>query len=120
MNPEWFAGRLRELRIQAGLTQDELAARAAVKRDAVARWEAGRREPSWGNILALCKALGVEVGAFTVAPKDAPVPQRGRPRKPADAGASKPARKDAGQSEGTPIAEAERGRRQNGNPKAQR
>jgi transcriptional regulator with XRE-family HTH domain len=96
MNPEWFAGRLRELRNQAGLTQDELAAQAGVKRDAVARWEAGRREPSWGNILALCEALGVDCTAFIQEPQSTPAPERGRPRKTPkveDAAPGKPAKK---------------------------
>lgn len=78
---EWFPGRLRELRIEASMTQDELASRVGVKREAIARWEAGKREPSWGNVLALCAALGVDCTAFTVEPQDAPAPERGRPRK---------------------------------------
>jgi len=38
---EFFPGRLRELREASGLTQDQLAERVGVKRDAIARWEAG-------------------------------------------------------------------------------
>src|SRR2546429_576058 len=52
MSVAYFGPRLRELREQAGLTQEQLAERAGVKRDAVARWERNNREPSWGNILA--------------------------------------------------------------------
>jgi transcriptional regulator with XRE-family HTH domain len=81
MSAEWLAGRLRELRGRAGLTQGQLAEKAGVKRDAVARWEAGKREPSWGNVLALCAALGVSCEAFTQEPAGQPGPTRGRPRK---------------------------------------
>jgi transcriptional regulator with XRE-family HTH domain len=88
MTAEWFAGRLKELREQAGLTQRTLADKASVHVDAIARWEAGRREPLWGNVLALAAALGVEVGAFAVAPQEQAAPRsRGRPRKQEEASA---------------------------------
>ena len=41
MSAEWFPARLRELRSAAGFTQEQLAEKAGVKRDAVARWERG-------------------------------------------------------------------------------
>jgi transcriptional regulator with XRE-family HTH domain len=86
MNAEWFAERLRELRNRAGLTQEQLAERAGVKRDAVARWERGTREPSWSNVVALADALAVSTEAFRQEPGPAPPPLRGRPRKePAEA-----------------------------------
>jgi transcriptional regulator with XRE-family HTH domain len=84
----WFAGRLRELREAAGLTQEQLAVRAGVKREAVARWERGAREPAWGNVLALAQALGVSCQAFTTEPAAKPPGTPGRPRKrtpPSDA-----------------------------------
>jgi transcriptional regulator with XRE-family HTH domain len=81
MSAAWFAGRLRELRTEAGLTQEQLAERAGVKRDAVARWERGKREPSWSNVIALADALRVSCEAFRQEPAPAPEPQRGRPRK---------------------------------------
>jgi transcriptional regulator with XRE-family HTH domain len=90
MDASWFAGRLRELREQAGLTQEQLAERAGVKRDAVARWERGVREPSWSNVLALCQALSCSCEAFTQEPAERPEPSRGRPPK---AKAEEPAQK---------------------------
>jgi transcriptional regulator with XRE-family HTH domain len=81
MSAEWFAVRLRELRTEAGLTQGQLAERAGVQRDAVARWERGTREPSWSNEIALADALAVSTEAFRQEPKPAPAPPRGRPRK---------------------------------------
>jgi transcriptional regulator with XRE-family HTH domain len=86
-NPEWFPGRLRELRERAGLTQEQLADRAGVKRDAVARWESGRREPGWSSVLALADALGVTPDAFTQEPASRSQPRPGRPRKPSAEGA---------------------------------
>jgi hypothetical protein len=42
------------------------------------------REPSWGNVLALASALGVECTAFTQAPStDRPAQRPGRPKKTA-------------------------------------
>lgn len=94
MNLERFPAMLRQLRIGAGLTQDDLAERVGVKRDAVARWEAGRREPSWGNILALASALGVSCEAFTEQPTEGtPSPGRGRPKKEPPIEETKPAKR---------------------------
>jgi transcriptional regulator with XRE-family HTH domain len=86
MSADWFAGRLRELRGAAGLTQEQLAERAGVKRDAVARWERGNREPSWSNVVALADALAVSTEAFRQEPGPTQPLQPGRPRKePAEA-----------------------------------
>lgn len=60
----WNGQRLKELRLAAGLTQTELAEKVGVGRDAVARWEANNREPSWSNVVQLAKALGVSCEAF--------------------------------------------------------
>ena len=77
----WFADRLRELREAAGLTQEQLAEQIGVKREAVARWEAGKREPGWSNVLALAEALGVDCTAFTQQPVERTSAGPGRPRK---------------------------------------
>jgi transcriptional regulator with XRE-family HTH domain len=89
----WNGARLRELREQKGLTQAELAERAGVKRDAVARWEADTREPGWSNAVALAQVLGIILDDFLQAPAAAPVPRPGRPRKPAAESEGKPVRK---------------------------
>ena len=82
MGAEQFPGRLRELREAAGLTQRDLADKIGVHVDAVARWEQGRREPSWATVLALAVALGVDCMAFTAPPAEGAEPRgRGRPRK---------------------------------------
>jgi transcriptional regulator with XRE-family HTH domain len=69
-----FGGRLRELREAAGLSQQELADKAGMHRQGVHKLEAGEREPAWGSVLALAKALGVSVAAFE--PGETPPPKR--------------------------------------------
>jgi transcriptional regulator with XRE-family HTH domain len=77
----WLAGRLRELRKAAGLTQRELADRAGVSQRGLAQWETGRRQPAWASVLALADALGVDCRAFARAPGKLPPLRRGRPPK---------------------------------------
>lgn len=76
-----FGGRLKELREQAGLSQKALAEKAGFVTSAIGHLEQGLRKPAWETVLALCAALGVSCEAFNVEPKDAPAPERGRPRK---------------------------------------
>lgn len=92
MSAKWFASRLRELREQAGLTQPQLAERVGVTTRQISRLETGVSIATWDTAVALATALGVEVGAFTVEPKEAPAPERGRPRK---AAADQPGQSDA-------------------------
>jgi transcriptional regulator with XRE-family HTH domain len=80
MNPEWFGGRLRELREAAGWTQQRLAEVAGMKLGGVRNLEQGRRSPAWETVLALAQALGVDCTAFTKEPA-AREPKPGRPRK---------------------------------------
>jgi transcriptional regulator with XRE-family HTH domain len=106
----WFPGRLRELREGAGLTQAQLAEKVGVGRDAVARWEAGVREPGWSSILALAEALGVDCTAFTVEPEAAAPHGPGRPRKTADTPVTQPGEAEA--QTGTAAASAPKMRQQ--------
>ncbi len=79
---EIFSGRLKELRERAGLTQKELAEKAGISQRAVSHYEQNLTDPSWSSALALARALGVTVLAFTKAPSPAAAPaKRGRPRK---------------------------------------
>ena len=82
MSKHSFAGRLKELREQSGLSQAELAEAAGMNRFGVAKLEQGVREPSWATVQALARALGVEVGAFVV-PDDPPPAKGKRPSKAA-------------------------------------
>jgi transcriptional regulator with XRE-family HTH domain len=98
MSAEWFAGRLKELREQAGLTQQELADKAGLSKAGIADLEQARREPSWSTAVALAEALGVAVTSFLKEP--APRPQAGRGRPP----------KRAGEAEEEPAPKRPRGR----------
>jgi len=82
-----FAGRLRELREQAGLTQPQLADRAGLSKAGIADLEQGRRQPAWETVVALAKALGVSCDAFLQEPATAPPAGPGRPRKAPTEGA---------------------------------
>jgi DNA-binding XRE family transcriptional regulator len=84
MNGNWFAGRLRELREAAGLTQQELANRAGMAWRTITHLEGGDRKPTWETVLTLCQALGVLCNEFTKAPTGTEKRSRGRPRKVPD------------------------------------
>lgn len=60
----WSGDRLKQLRKAAGLTQAELAEKVGSHTITVSRWETDEREPTWTNIAALAKALGVDCTAF--------------------------------------------------------
>jgi transcriptional regulator with XRE-family HTH domain len=90
MSAEWFAGRLKELREQAGLTQPELADKAGLSKAGIADLEQGRREPSWATAVALAGALGVAVTAFLQQPAPRQQTGRGRPPKATAAQAEAP------------------------------
>lgn len=46
-------------RKRAGLSQEELAQKVGVSRQAVSRWELGEASPETGKLMALAKALGI-------------------------------------------------------------
>ena len=82
MRPEWFAGRLKELREAKGWTQRQLAETAGLALAGVQNLEQGRTYPEWPTVLALCQAFGVSCDAFTLQPRSSSLaPARGRPRK---------------------------------------
>jgi DNA-binding XRE family transcriptional regulator len=60
------ASSLRDRRVECGLTQTELAARAGVSRQLVAAVEAGRNVPAVDAALGLARALGTTVEALFV------------------------------------------------------
>jgi transcriptional regulator with XRE-family HTH domain len=68
-----FARRLWELRDAAELTQSQLAERAGLHRQGIAKLELGEREPTWATMQALARALGVSCEAFQVEEKPAEV-----------------------------------------------
>jgi transcriptional regulator with XRE-family HTH domain len=87
-----FGERLKVLRAERGLSQAQLAERAGLHKLGVAKLEQGHREPAWGTVVALAKALGVSCAAFegvTATPARPPA-GRGRPRKSASAADAAP------------------------------
>ena len=52
---------LREARLRAGLTQQELARRAGTSQPAIARWESGAVQPSFERLRELIRACGLEL-----------------------------------------------------------
>ena len=61
---ERMAAQIRKLREARGLTQSELAEKAGVTREYIARLEAGRYDPSLSTIERLAKALKVKPAAL--------------------------------------------------------
>ena len=56
--------RLRSLRVAAGLTQTELAARSGVPHETISRLELARRAPQAETVARLAEALGVAPGGL--------------------------------------------------------
>jgi transcriptional regulator with XRE-family HTH domain len=52
---------IREARMRAGLTQDELSARSGIARSLIARWEQGEVSPSIDNFYEVIEACGFTV-----------------------------------------------------------
>lgn len=58
--------RLKRLRNQKGLSQEELAARSKVSRVTIARLEAGEQDPQYETLQALSRGLGVPLERLLV------------------------------------------------------
>jgi transcriptional regulator with XRE-family HTH domain len=54
-----FKERLKRMRVEAGLTQAALAARAGLASATIGHLETGKRSPAWETVQRLCNALGV-------------------------------------------------------------
>lgn len=59
-----FAEKLRELRRQRGLSQEDLAARAGIPEEAILQYEHGLKEPRWTRFIRLVRALEASVAEF--------------------------------------------------------
>lgn len=57
-----FGRRVRELRVQAGLTQAEVAAASGITRAALSTIEAGKRDLGVSRLAGLAAALGIRPG----------------------------------------------------------
>ncbi len=56
-----LAARLRALRLEAGLSQVDLAQRLGISQAAISNWESGARQPNLDDLYPLAHELGVEV-----------------------------------------------------------
>ena len=56
-----IGNRLYQYRRKSGLSQEELAAKIGVSRQAVSKWENGTSDPSTSNLFALAKLYGISV-----------------------------------------------------------
>jgi transcriptional regulator with XRE-family HTH domain len=116
VSASWFAARLRELREQAGLTQQHLADRAGLKLGGIRDLEQERNRPTWETVLALAGALGVDCNAFAQEPAQpaGEKPKRGRPPKAASEGRAAAAPAQGQEAEQKEMAEAKKGKRKGG------
>lgn len=73
-----FAAKLKELRTAAGLTMVALGKLCdpPMHAPAVARYEAGRRPPTWEAVVRLSRALGVTPDVFAPPPEPPRKPRR--------------------------------------------
>jgi len=62
--PESFAERLRRLRSEKGVTQQQLASMMYIDRSSIARWESGLRLPDLVLLPRLARCLGVEMSVL--------------------------------------------------------
>jgi transcriptional regulator with XRE-family HTH domain len=60
------AEQIRALREGLGYTQQELAERVGVSKQALSQWENGETEPSIGNLLKLVNLTGAKLDSFFV------------------------------------------------------
>jgi len=71
--PEAIGERIRDIRRQRGITQEDLAEAVGVSRSAVAQWETGRAGQVTGNLTRVADVLGVHVAVLLGAnPRGAP------------------------------------------------
>ena len=59
-----FGETIRRLRMEKGLTQQQLSDQLGLDRSSVASWELGRHMPGVTTITQLAEALGVETAAL--------------------------------------------------------
>lgn len=76
-----FPARLKELRENAGIKQEELAERSGVPKGTIRNLEQGRRKPNLETAQKLAVALGVDCTAFLEEPTTEVVKSPGRPRR---------------------------------------
>ena len=64
MTKNSFAENLKELRIEKGVGQVELAEKIGVSKGIISLWENNKREPTLTSLIALAKYFGVSLDAL--------------------------------------------------------
>ncbi len=77
-NPMTIGGNLKKLRVAQGLTQDQLAEKLHVTRQAVSNWERNVSHPDLDQLEVIAAALGVEVTTLLYGPPQPYHPSRKR------------------------------------------
>ena len=65
-----FAEKLKTARKNAGMSQDALAEKLGVSRQAVTKWETGRGIPDIENIMVISNLFGISVDEFLSSEKE--------------------------------------------------
>lgn len=60
-----FADRLKKYRIEAGMTQKELAEKLNASQNTISQYESGKRNPTVKNLLVIAGLLGCSVDELT-------------------------------------------------------
>jgi transcriptional regulator with XRE-family HTH domain len=107
--PTGFGGRLKRLREERALTQQDLAERSGCHAMTITKLERGVQEPAWPLVLALAKALGVTCEAFNGVAAEQRPPGQPSAREV----------RDASKSEGAPTTKRGRPRKGPGEPLAE-
>ena len=71
--------RIAALRKSKGLSQEQLAERVGVSRQAVSKWETGAASPEFDKLAALSACLGVSVDELVTGVPGEASPKQGRP-----------------------------------------
>lgn len=64
-----FGENLLKLRLESGLTQEELAGRIGISNRAVSKWENGASKPSAKHLISLSEALKVSLDRLLLPPR---------------------------------------------------
>lgn len=70
--------RIKENRVRCGLSQEKLAERMGVSRQAVTKWEQGKSAPSTENLFRLAEVFGTTVDLLLPREEPAPAPAKKR------------------------------------------
>jgi len=73
-----FCNKLQSLRKQADLTQDELALKIGVSRQAISKWESGNAYPDLNNIQTICSFFSVSADTLLNPKYEAPIASEAR------------------------------------------